>query len=73
MLLLVGVGYYHLEATASKWLKFFAKSKGLESSAVEGNSPVDVKQKKSDDIQSITGHEKPCENMGGPPSKTKYS
>ena len=23
-------------------------------------------------IQSIAGHEKPCEKLGGPPSKAKY-
>jgi len=36
----------HLGATASRWLKFFAESNGLESPARGGNSPVDIKQKK---------------------------
>jgi hypothetical protein len=42
----------------------------LESAAVAGDSPVLVNQHKS---SSKAGHEKSCLNMGGPPSKPKYS
>ncbi len=44
--------------------------KKLESFAVVGDSPVRVG--KHEDL-SKAGHEKSCLNMGGPPSKPKYS
>ena len=42
----------------------------LEKSAIAGDSPVDVEQALS---LSRAGHVKSCLNMGGPPSKPKYS
>ncbi len=44
--------------------------KDLERSAVAGDSPVRVGDEKS---LSKAGHVKSCLNMGGPPSKPKYS
>ena len=46
------------------------KPSGLERPAVEGDSPVGVKAHGS---LSKAGHVKPCLNVGGPPSKPKYS
>ena len=43
---------------------------GMERPAVEGDSPVLVKTIVS---SSRAGHEKSSLNMGGPPSKPKYS
>ena len=42
----------------------------LESWAIAGDSPVQVKP---DEDTSKAGHVKSCLNMGGPPSKPKYS
>ena len=42
----------------------------LERRTTVGDSPVDVKY---DASSSRAGHVKPCLNMGGPPSKPKYS
>ena len=42
----------------------------LEKSAIVGDSPVQVRIKKD---SSRAGHVKSCLNMGGPPSKPKYS
>ena len=46
------------------------KQNALESAAIAGDSPVCVNT-----IQSLSkaGHVKSCLNMGGPPSKPKYS
>ena len=41
-----------------------------ESRAIEGDSPVAVKL---DEDSSRAGHVQSCLNMGGPPSKPKYS
>ena len=46
------------------------KQNGLESPAIAGDSPVRVKANQS---LSKAGHVKSCLNMGGPPSKPKYS
>ena len=46
------------------------KQNGLESPAIAGDSPVCVEICGS---LSRAGHVKPCLNMGGPPSKPKYS
>ena len=46
------------------------KQNGLESPAIAGDSPVCVEVCGS---LSRAGHVKPCLNMGGPPSKPKYS
>ena len=42
----------------------------LERQAIVGDSPVRVEMV---EILSRAGHVKPCLNMGGPPSKPKYS
>ncbi len=42
----------------------------LERAAIVGDSPVRVETGK---FLSRAGHEKSCLNMGGPPSKPKYS
>ena len=46
------------------------KQNALESAAIAGDSPVCVNLEKS---LSRAGHVKSCLNMGGPPSKPKYS
>src|ERR1700754_4378193 len=43
---------------------------GMENPARAGDSPVAVK---SDQASSRAGHVQSCLNMGGPPSKPKYS
>ena len=57
------------ERGAGQWFKV-AKQNGLESPAIAGDSPVCVKNFGS---LSKAGHVKSCLNMGGPPSKPKYS
>ena len=47
-----------------------SKQNGLESPAIAGDSPVCVNVEES---LSKAGHVKSCLNMGGPPSKPKYS
>ena len=42
----------------------------MEMLTTEGDSPVKVMLKK---ILSKAGHVKSCSNIGGPPSKPKYS
>ena len=44
----------------------------LERATVEGDSPVDKREKASSVLLSTTGHVKSCGNLGGPPSKAKY-
>ncbi len=46
------------------------KLNGLERPAIAGDSPVGVNTNAS---LSRAGHVKPCLNVGGPPSKPKYS
>ena len=46
------------------------KPNGIERPAIVGVSPVGVMQACD---SSRAGHVKPCLNMGGPPSKPKYS
>ena len=41
--------------------------------AIEGDSPVDESIRSPDPFLSRTGHVKPRLNLGGPPSKAKYS
>ena len=50
----------------------FSRS-GLESPTKEGESPVGEKRLSSVSTPSNAGHEKSCVNLGGPPSKAKYS
>jgi hypothetical protein len=44
----------------------------LERATVEGDSPVDEKEKSLLVFLSTTGHVESCGNQGGPPSKAKY-
>jgi hypothetical protein len=44
----------------------------LESRAVEGKSPVDVRRQLSSVFPSSTGPLKSCVNLAGPPAKPKY-
>ena len=44
----------------------------MESPAIGGNSPVRESLKSIVRFLSRAGHEKPCLNLGGPPSKAKY-
>ena len=44
----------------------------MESSTIVGNSPVDEREMRLVSSLSRAGHEKPCLNPGGPPSKAKY-
>ena len=46
------------------------KRNGMESPAIAGDSPVRVEHPRS---LSKAGHVKSCLNVGGPPSKPKYS
>src|ERR1700682_1649545 len=57
------------ERGAGQW-SAQAKKNGLENPAKAGDSPVCVKMCRS---LSKAGHVKSCLNMGGPPSKPKYS
>ena len=57
------------ESGTGQWL-FEDKQNALESAAIAGDSPVCVKVEES---LSKAGHVKSCLNMGGPPSKPKYS
>ena len=44
----------------------------LEGATIEGDSPVDEREKAPDVLLSTTGHVKSCGKLGGPPSKAKY-
>jgi hypothetical protein len=44
----------------------------LERATVEGDSPVDEKEKSLLVFLSTTGHVESCGNLGGPSSKAKY-
>ena len=44
----------------------------LERATVEGDSPVDEKEKSLLVFLSTTGHEESCGNLGRPLSKAKY-
>ena len=57
------------ESGTGQWL-FEDKQNALESAAIAGDSPVCVNVEGS---SSKAGHVKSCLNMGGPPSKPKYS
>jgi len=57
------------ERGTGQW-PFGDKQNGLESPAIAGDSPVCVNTVRS---LSKAGHVKSCLNMGGPPSKPKYS
>jgi hypothetical protein len=57
------------ERGTGQWF-FEDKQNALESAAIAGDSPVCVNVERS---LSKAGHVKPCLNMGGPPSKPKYS
>ena len=46
---------------------------GLESSAKEGESPVQVSLLCDSSILSMAGHEESCLKQPGPPGKAKYS
>jgi hypothetical protein len=48
------------------------QSNGLESPAIDGDSPVDEGAESSRGIPSSAGHVKPGVNLGGPSSKAKY-
>ena len=45
---------------------------GLESLAIEGDSPVFENLKHPSGILSTAGHGKPCGKLGGPSPKAKY-
>ena len=57
------------ERGAGQW-SMLGKLNGLERPAIQGDSPVGVRLHGS---LSKAGHVKPCLNVGGPPSKPKYS
>ena len=52
--------------------KLFLSRMLLERVTVEGDSPVDEKEKSLLVFLSTTGHEESRGNQGGPPSKAKY-
>ena len=45
----------------------------LESQAVDGDSPVQVRSVTDSGILSSAGHVKPCVKLAGPSAKAKYS
>ena len=45
----------------------------MESQAIDGDSPVQVKDIKDSGILSSAGHVKPCVKPAGPSAKAKYS
>ena len=45
----------------------------LERAAIDGDSPVQVKNMRPSGILSSAGHGKPCMNLAGPSAKAKYS
>ena len=53
-------------------IRCFMNWKLLESSTIEGDSPVQVKTVIDSGILSSTGHGKPCVNLPGPSGKAKY-
>ncbi len=53
--------------------KLLVSRSRLESRAIESDSLVDENEQSPVDFPSSAGHEKPCVNLGGPPSKAKYS
>ncbi len=57
------------ESGTGQW-SVSCKQNGLERPAIAGDSPVCVQ---ADGSLSKAGHVKSCLNMGGPPSKPKYS
>jgi hypothetical protein len=52
--------------------KLFLSQMLLERATVEGDSPVDEKEKPLLVFLSTTGHVESCGNQGGPSSKAKY-
>ena len=44
----------------------------MERPTIDGYSPVRERKISLDRYLSRAGHEKPCLNLGGPPSKAKY-
>ena len=59
-------------AVAARSYKTIHELNGLESPAIEGESPVGGHELSSFWHPSTAGHEKPCGNLGGPPPKAKY-
>ena len=45
----------------------------LEGAATEGDSPVSESERTLGTCVSTAGHVESCGNLGGPPSKAKYS
>jgi hypothetical protein len=52
--------------------KLFLSQMLLEGATVEGDSPVDEKEKSLLVFLSTTGHVESCGKLGGPSSKAKY-
>ena len=50
----------------------FVSGRSLGRATGEGESPVCVNEMTLRWYLSTAGHEKPCWNLGGPPSKAKY-
>ena len=53
-------------------IKLFFSQMFLERATIEGESPVDEKEKSLLVFLSTTGHVESCGNQGGPSSKAKY-
>ena len=53
-------------------IKLFLSQMLLERATVEGDSPVDEKEKSLLVFLSTTGHVESCGKQGGPSSKAKY-
>ena len=69
------MGYYWTGVQTCREVANWRHSRSvLESSTTEGDSPVDEMVSASWVVfPSTTGHVKSCGNLGGPPSKAKYS
>ena len=68
------MGHYSVSTQTDQEVKNLHHSRSvLESSTIEGDSPVDEMVADFFIVfPSTTGHVKPCGNLGGPSSKAKY-
>ena len=72
----IGVAGFNLDLIQRirKVKKYLLSRMVLERSTIVGDSPVDEKESSFlIEFPSTAGHVKSCGNLGGPPSKAKYS
>jgi len=71
-----GLGVVGVDLVSMMRCRMSTETRGsrLECRTVEGESPVPVRfRERLVGHPSIAGHEKPCENPGGPPPKANYA